>query len=356
MAGSFLDHFRAVSRGALCSATRAWTSVSACVALVVSCAVSAFAAPASVGGQAVMEGVMMRKGDKLAVAVRTPSGEIVVEVWSWFSLTQAAWLKKPFIRGFPVLLETLVNGIKALNYSAEKAVEGEGDGEELKPWHLALTLVVSIGLALGLFVVAPHLFSVGMKALGYSGGAETVSFHAWDGLFKLAIFLGYILAISLVPDIRRVFEYHGAEHKTIWAYETDGEVDPARALVFSRLHPRCGTTFLLLVLSISILLHTVLVPLVLLIHSPESSVAKHAFIVLVKLFLMVPISCLAYEAVKYTGKYADNAVCKAVGFPGLMLQKLTTKEPDADQMEVAAAALRGALGPLADKGDAPEVI
>lgn len=298
----------------------------------------------SVGGQAVMEGVMMRNRDRLAVAVRKPDGEIQIDSWPWFSLTRAAWMRKPFFRGFPVLLETLVNGIKALNHSASLAVEDE-DGSELKPWHLVLTLIVSIGLALGLFVVVPHLFSLGMKALGLGGDVEGLSFHVWDGFFKLAIFLGYIVLISFVPDIRRVFQYHGAEHKVVWCYEKYGSSSPEKAKYESRLHPRCGTAFLLFVLSISIVLHAVLVPAILAVYAPSQPVLKHVYILGVKLLLIVPISAVAYESIKFSGKHADNFFCKLFNAPGLLLQKLTTKEPDEEQLEVAAAALERAMAP-----------
>lgn len=289
-----------------------------------------------------MEGVMMRNQQCLAVAVRRPDGNILVETWPWFTLTRRKFLRKPFIRGFPVLLETLVNGIKALNFSATQAVD-DGSGEELKPWHLVLTLIVAIALALGLFVVVPHLFSLGMALLGYGGGAETLSFHVWDGFFKLAIFLSYIGGISLLPDIKRVFQYHGAEHKVIWAYEESGNVSPELAAGFSRLHPRCGTTFLLFVLSLSIVIHAISVPLLLLIHTPANPVVKHLTIVFMKLLLMAPISSIAYEMIKASGRYCGTFWGRMVSWPGLMLQRLTTKEPDDSQLEVAAAALEGAL-------------
>ncbi len=300
------------------------------------------AAAPTVGGQAVMEGVMMRNKDRMAVAVRKQDGSIQVDSWPWFSFSGLAWMRKPFLRGFPVLLETLVNGIKALNYSAGQAVD-EDDGAELKPWHLALTLALSIGLALGLFVVVPHLFSLGMKALGLGGDVEGLSFHLWDGLFKLAMFLGYIVAISFVPDIRRVFQYHGAEHKVVWSYEKLGRVDLELARHESRLHPRCGTAFLLFVLSISIVVHTVVVPGILMLYTPQNVVLKHTYILIVKLLLVVPISCLAYESIKFAGRHAGNLFCKLVNGPGLGLQMLTTKEPDDGQIEVAAAALKHAL-------------
>jgi len=301
----------------------------------------------TIGGQAVMEGVMMRNQDRLAVAVRRPGGTIHVVSWPWFSLTRAPWLKRPFIRGFPVLVETLVNGIKALNFSANQALiedeKGEATDQEIKTWHLVLTLAGSMGLALGLFVVVPHLFSLGMKGLNLGGDVDGLSFHVWDGFFKLAIFLGYILAISFIPDIRRVFQYHGAEHKVIWRHEKGLPVDPADAACESRLHPRCGTAFLLFVLSISIVLHAVLVPLALLLYSPDSVVLKHTYIVVAKLLLIIPISATAYELIRFAGRYGDNLFCKILNGPGLLLQMLTTKEPDLAQLEVAVAALQCAL-------------
>jgi uncharacterized protein YqhQ len=304
------------------------------------------AAPQTVGGQAVIEGVMMRARDQLAIAVRRPDGGIVTEIRPWFTFGHWEFLKKPFLRGFPILMETMINGIKALNFSATQALDEEKDGE-LTKMHLALTMAVAIGAALALFVVLPHLFSVGMRWTGLSGGLESLSFHVWDGVFKMLVFIGYIGAISLVPDIRRVFQYHGAEHKVIWAFEDGREVTPAASRGYSRLHPRCGTTFLLFVLAVSILLYTVLVPLVLSWYAPQNAVLKHTYIVAAKLALMVPISCLAYEMIKFAGKFHKNALCRLLSAPGLLMQMLTTKEPDEAQIEVAIAALKGALAETA---------
>lgn len=301
------------------------------------------AAPATVGGQAVIEGVMMRSGKNLAIAVRKPGGDVEVVLRPWFSLVGGRLAKTPFLRGFPVLLETLVNGIKALNVSAQKAVEEEEEGE-ISPLHLFLTLLVSIGLALGLFVVLPHFFSLSMKSFGAGGDVDSLSFHAWDGVFKLLLFAGYILAISLVPDIRRVFQYHGAEHKAIWAYEDGKKLTPENTRAYSTLHPRCGTAFLLFVLAVSIVLYAVIVPLLVAWWAPESVVLKHSWIVAVKLLFMIPISAVAYEMIRLAGKFRNNFFCKAMIWPGLMMQILTTREPDDRQVEVAIAALRSAVG------------
>lgn len=300
-------------------------------------------AGATVGGQAVIEGVMMRAKDRLAIAVRKPDGQILVEVRPWFSLTSAAILRKPFLRGFPVLLETLVNGIKALNFSAMQSVDGDAGEGELTPWHLVLTMFVALGVALGLFVVLPHFLSVAMQWLGLSGDVDTLSFNAWDGGFKMLMFVGYIGAISFVPDIRRVFQYHGAEHKVIWAFESGNEVTVASARSNSRLHPRCGTSFLLFVLAVSILLYTALVPYLLTFYKPETFLFKHLYIVSMKLLFMVPISCIAYEIIRFAGKFSTNVLCRMLCWPGLVLQVMTTKEPDDSQIEVAMAALKCAV-------------
>lgn len=304
----------------------------------------ALAAPQAVGGQAVIEGVMMRAKDTLAIAVRKANGEIETEVRPWFSLAIHPLLKKPFLRGFPVLMETMVNGIKALNYSAVKAAEDdEDDDTELTSWHLILTMVLALGAALGLFVVLPHFLSVGMESLGLAGDVDSLSFHIWDGAIKMIVFVGYILAISFIPDIRRVFQYHGAEHKVIWSWEEGRDLSPTASRLHSRLHPRCGTAFLLFVLAISIMLFTILVPYLLTFYSPENFIVKHLYIVVLKLFLMIPVSNIAYELIKFSGKYSKSILCKVMCWPGLMMQMLTTKEPDDSQIEVAIAALQSAV-------------
>ena len=302
-----------------------------------------------VGGQAVMEGVMMRNGDFYGLAVRHPDGSIVAERRPWFSLTRHPWLKKPFVRGFPILLETLVNGIQSLNRSAEQAL-GEEE-EKLEGWHLVLTMLLALCMAVALFVVTPHVLSIGMQWLGLGGDVDGLSFHLWDGLFKCMIFVGYILCISFVPDIRRVFQYHGAEHKVIHAFEGGEEVTALEASRMSRLHPRCGTTFLLFVISISIILHAVLVPALLSLWTPAHVVAKHVVTIAFKLLLMLPIAALAYELIHYAARLQEGIWGRILRAPGLMLQMLTTYEPAHDQLEVAVVALHEALG-----SDSPEKV
>lgn len=284
----------------------------------------------------------MRNGGQYATAVRQPDGTILVEVHPWYTFTKNPLLELPFLRGFPILLETLINGIKALNSSVAVALadsETPPDSSE----KMGGTIFISVILAIGLFIVIPHLLSFLMNSLGFGGDVESFSFHFWDGLFKFIIFIGYITAISFLPDIRRVFQYHGAEHKVIHAFEEESEVSAESAKYCSRLHPRCGTTFLLFVLSIAILLHALLVPLFLMYWTPQNGISKHIVILLFKLFLMIPISNLAYELIRYAARMGDSFFGKLLRAPGLFLQMLTTDEPDKEQLEVAVAALGMAL-------------
>ncbi len=298
----------------------------------------------AVGGQAVMEGIMMRNGSRLALAVRKADGVIVAQNLPWTTVFKGDIVRKAWLRGFPILIETMINGIKTLNLSAELAAEAEG--EKIKPWQLALTLALAIGLALLLFVVIPHLLTIALSSFGIAGGVEGFSFHMWDGLLKFSMFFGYILIISQLADIRRVFQYHGAEHKTISAYE-QGErpVTASSAAQYSRLHPRCGTTFLLFVLSISIFLHTTTVPALMYIWHPQNVFVKHGVVIFIKLLLMAPISAIAYEAIRAAANVQGIIIGTLFRGPGLLLQMLTTREPDYQQLEVGLVALAEALGP-----------
>lgn len=275
-----------------------------------------------------MEGVMMRNGGVYVLAVRTADGNISVKNRPWFSLTRSELLKRPLLRGFPTLIETLASGIKALNLSAERSTEGTG--EKLKDWQLVLTLIVSLLFAVGLFVVVPHLLSIIMNWVGLGGGVEGFSFHIWDGLSKFLISIGYTMGIALLPDIRRVFCYYGIGHKTVHTCESGDTVMPESAIRFSRLHPCCDTTFLLFVMSIVILLCTVLVPLLLLVWTPDSAVTKHLFTITSKLLPMVPISALSCELIRYAACLGDGFWGRIFRVLGMFLQLLTTREPELD--------------------------
>ncbi len=294
-----------------------------------------------VGGQAVIEGIMMRAPKTFTVVVRRPDGQLSVREDRWYSpMEKWPLLKKPFLRGCVVLYEALFNGIQALTYSAQEAL-GEEE-EKLSPLALAGTIGFALGGAILLFVVVPHLATLGIGALtGADLGVRNVWFHVIDGIIKVSIFVGYIGLISMLKEIRRVFQYHGAEHKSIHAYERGDELTVENAKKYPTLHARCGTAFILLVLMLSILLFTIVFPFV-----PKdlfgNRIVTNIFFILVKIALLPPIAGISYELIRLADK-SQNAVLLFILSPGLWLQKLTTREPSDDQLEVAIVALKRTL-------------
>lgn len=299
----------------------------------------------AVGGQAVLEGVMMRSPKAMAVAVRKPDGTIVQLDEPWRGVSDRfPVLKKPFFRGIVTLVESLVNGLQALSYSAREAFpEEDGDKAEsggLSNLELGLTIAVAFAAAILLFVALPHgvAYVVGER---FGMPIETLGFHLVDGVVKVGVLVAYIYSISLMKDIRRVFEYHGAEHMSIHAYEAGQELTVENARKHTTLHPRCGTTFLLLVLVVSVFLFAAVFPLM-----PElasGKIANQGLYVLIKIPLIFPLAGATYELIKWGDKHRNNAAVRAVMAPGLALQKITTRTPSDDQIEVALAALKTAL-------------
>ena len=285
---------------------------------------------APVGGQAVLEGVMMRGVSTWAVAVRNPEGEIEVTsepIVSWAKRSRV--LRWPVIRGVVALAESLKIGFKALAISANAQLEEdeEGEKEEIGGWMWGLTIAFSLALAIGLFFVIP----VGATSLIKDWLGSALLFWLVEGLLRTAIFIGYIVAISRLPDLRRVFEYHGAEHKTISAFEAEDQLVPERAQLYSRLHPRCGTSFLLIVMVLAIF-----------VFAPIGLPAWYWL--LASRILGIPlIAGLSYEVIKWAGKNRSKRWVRGVMWPGLMLQNLTTREPDLDQLEVSIRALNEVL-------------
>jgi uncharacterized protein YqhQ len=285
---------------------------------------------APVGGQAVLEGVMMRGVSTWAVAVRTPDGEIEVTsepLVSWAKRHRI--LRLPVIRGVVALGESLKIGFRALAISANAQLEEEAgeEPEEIGGFTWGLTIFFSLLLAIGLFFVVP----VGLTSLIKDQLGSSVLFWLVEGVLRTAIFIGYIAAISKMPDLRRVFEYHGAEHKTISCYEAEDELLPSRAKLYSRLHPRCGTSFLLIVMVLAIF-----------VFAPIGLPAWYWL--LASRILGIPlIAGLSYEVIKWAGKNRRKRWVRAVMWPGLMLQNLTTREPDEEQLAVAIAALNAVL-------------
>jgi uncharacterized protein YqhQ len=287
------------------------------------------------GGQAVLEGVMMRGVSSWAVGVRKPApGEDAatalgpIEVRS-FELVP--WTKRhrayrlPVVRGVVALVESLAIGLRALGISANAQL-GE-DEQEISPGVWTGTVVVALVFAVGLFFVVP----VGLTSLFRHQLGSSVLFWAVEGVLRTAIFLGYLALLSRLRDLARVLEYHGAEHKVISCYEAGDELTPARASLYSRLHPRCGTSFLLVVMIIAIF---VFAPIGL----PEWWV-----LVLTRILGVPLIAGLSFEVIKWAGRNRRRPWVRAIMAPGLQLQKLTTREPDLDQLAVAIAALEAVL-------------
>lgn len=276
-----------------------------------------------VGGQAVIEGVMMRGPKRIATAVRTPSGDITIKNDPVHSFTDKHPLfKKPFLRGSVALCESLVYGMRSLSYSAQAA--GEED-EQLEGWQMALTMAFSIVLAIVFFLAIPTY------AAKFIPGVADSAFrlNVVEGVLRLVIFLAYIWGISLTKDIHRVFEYHGAEHKTIWTYEAGEDLTVENVRRHSRLHPRCGTNFLLIVMVVSIFVFAFL-------GWPNLIVR-----ILSRVLLMPVVAGISYELIRVAGT-TQNPLLQTLFRPGLWLQYLTTREPHDDQIEVAIAAMNAA--------------
>jgi uncharacterized protein YqhQ len=303
---------------------------------------------APVGGQAVLEGVMMRGVSTWAVAVRAPEGEIEVTsepLVSWAKRHRV--LRLPVIRGVVALGESLKIGFRALAISANAQIVVEEGEEPPKPigglaW--ALTIAMSMALAIGLFFVVP----VSATSLIKDQLGSAYLFWLVEGVLRTAIFIGYIVAISRLRDLRRVFEYHGAEHKTISCYEAGDRLTPSRAETYSRLHPRCGTSFLLIVMVLAIF---VFAPI---------GLPEWYWLVLSRVLGIPLLAGLSYEVIKWAGRNRRKRWVRTVMWPGLMLQYLTTREPDREQLAVAIASLEAVLSvesPEAEReGEAIEIV
>jgi uncharacterized protein YqhQ len=285
----------------------------------------------NVGGQAVIEGVMMRTPAALAVAVRTPRGDIAVTTRPLKELSsRPKILQYPLIRGVVTLFQAIRLGIQALNFSANQSLEEEE--EQLGAFTLGMTMIFAFILGIGLFVYVPLLLTNQLKDIIPLVKESTVLFNLVDGIIRIVIFLLYLFGISLIKDLRRVFEYHGAEHKTIYAYENGEELTPERVDKFSTLHPRCGTNFLLIVMLMSILVFSVL-------RSDASFYLKF----LSRIVFVPLIAGISYEIIRFTAKHQDKSWVRWITKPGLYLQRITTRPPSFDQLEVAIRALQEVL-------------
>lgn len=291
----------------------------------------------NVGGQAVIEGVMMRAPRAVAIAVRRPNGEIVVKRELVAPLSERyPVVKLPIVRGAVALFQSLITGIKALNFSANEAMAEEerkvdGSSGELSSWAMAGTMAIAFCFGIGLFFVLPLYATKLLTELAVIGDNNIV-FNLVDGLIRVIVFLIYIWTISRMNDIQRVFQYHGAEHKSIFAFEAGERMTVENVRRYSRLHPRCGTSFLLIVMLVSIAVFS-MIPKLWPFYLKAGS----------RIVLLPLIAGISYEFLKWSAKNESNPLVRLMITPGLALQRLTTGEPDDAQLEVAIRSLDEAL-------------
>lgn len=289
----------------------------------------------TVGGQAVIEGVMMKGTQYIATAVRRPTGEIVYRKRKIIE-DKFKFFKKPFLRGVLMLIESLAIGTKELTFSANQAGEEE---EELSGFGLGMVLFTSFAIGIAVFFLLPAF--VGGLAFKHNDGMANVV----EGILRLIIFVAYIYAVSFSKDIARVFQYHGAEHKTIYAYENGQELNVENVKKYSTLHPRCGTSFLITVMIISIVIFSVAdTQIMKLVNVTDNQVLRHLMKFVIRIGFLPVIASVAYEFQRYSSRHLDNFFIKWLAAPGLWLQKITTKEPDEEQLEVSIVSLKAALG------------
>lgn len=301
--------------------------------------------PTKMGGQAVMEGIMMKGGNKTAVAVRLPSGDIHIKTEA--NPKKSIWAKIPIVRGVIVFINSLIQGTGTLMYSAdvlekyeeklgEGATEAKGKFEiwvenhfgERAVWNIliAISVIISLVFSVGIFVIGPTAVINWMTAIT----ENEIILNLTEGLLRIAIFIIYVALIAKMNDIHRVFQYHGAEHKCIHCFESGRELTPENCREFYTLHPRCGTSFLVFVLVISLIVFSFL------------GWPNLALRILSRLLLIPFIAGISYEVLKWAGK-SDNLFIKIISVPGLYLQKLTTAVPDDEQLEVAIAAVKAVM-------------
>lgn len=291
----------------------------------------------SIGGQAIIEGVMMRGPQKIAMAVRKPDGEIVIEEKE--NKKKQIMPKIPIVRGLFAFVESMVIGVQALMFSAnfydlddgteKKEAESEQKQAEMPAWMMYLSVLLSVLLSIGMFILLPNFVS-GLVIPNKE--ANVVVYNVAESVLRITIFVVYLLAVSKMKDIQRVFEYHGAEHKSIFCYENGEELTVENVKKYPRFHPRCGTSFLLFVMIISIIVFSI--------------VGRHPNIFVnmgIRLLLLPLVAGISYEIIKFAGKNSDKKCVAWLNKPGMWLQHLTTREPDDSQIEVALASLKAVI-------------
>jgi len=291
-----------------------------------------------IGGQAVIEGVMMRAPACLTIAVRRPDGTIALREGPYRSRWSKKLWKLPGFRGVAMLVESMTMGFSALQFSAEQQMTEEELAQDQGSGRLAV--VVSTLLALGLFVALPQgLASLATRGAGWDLGLTDTGFHVLIGGFKLLIFVGYLLLISRIPDVRRLFQYHGAEHKTIHAYEKQLPLTVENVQAQTTLHPRCGTTFLVVVIVVSIILGSLVAPVLM---PKVGGWMGQVALLLIRIGLLPIIAAISYELQRLSARFCTTGWRRMVLYPGFLFQKITTREPADDQVEIAIAAMQAA--------------
>lgn len=290
----------------------------------------------SIGGQAIIEGVMMRGPHKIAMAVRKPDGEIIVEEKE--NKKRNVIPKIPIVRGLFAFFESMIIGVQALMFSAnfydlddgtEKKKNDKDEKQEISSWMMYLSVFFSLIISIGMFILLPNFVS---SLIVPNKEANVVLYNLIESILRISIFIVYLLLVSKMKDIKRVFEYHGAEHKSIFCYEAGEELNVENVKKQSRFHPRCGTSFLLFVMIISIIVF--------------SLIGRHPNMFVnigLRLLLLPLVAGISYEVIKFAGRNADNKWISWLNKPGMWLQHLTTREPDDSQIEVAIASLKAVI-------------
>ena len=284
--------------------------------------------PAVYGGQAVIEGVMIRGQHVYSVAARHPDGSIRTIMRPVPTWAVNKWRKIPFVRGTLVLAESMTIGMRALTYSAQIAAGEEEDEQPLPWWSLALTIALSLGMGIGLFFVLPLIIT--HQGIDRYTDSSILS-NLGEGVLRLGIFFLYLIAVGLMPSIKRVFAYHSAEHMSVHAHEAQLPLDPEHVRMFPAAHPRCGTAFLLTVMIVSIIVFVML-------GTPDLPIRIASRIVFIPI-----IAGISYEVIRFNARHSGNALVRMGTVPSLMLQRLTTRKPDDDQIEVAITAMNAAI-------------
>ncbi len=293
-----------------------------------------------IGGQAVIEGVMMRGPEYLATAIRRKDGAIEIKREYFLSITKRIkWLGAPFIRGAVSLFEVMRIGYGTLNFSAQRAMLDEDEGKERAPWVNKLEewamFAIALVAAFALFVYGPYRLADWLDL-----GRENFYFNLLAGFLRIVVFVLYVWLIHFMKDVQRLFAYHGAEHKTVHAYEQKKELVPLEVQKFSTLHQRCGTSFMFFVLLIAILFFS-LIDMVVMVYWGKPVLGVRIFY---HLLLLPVIGGISYELLRFSGKKTDHPLVQLLIFPGMALQRITTQPPDDSQVEIAIVALRAAIG------------